>query len=334
MYLTQPGFIQPNQIVPLSGLIPLDYEKTRQRYDQEIGSTVDGGRAVLFGAPVHSNVGDLAILLGACDYLRSIHDDLVIVKEYSQFEVSRSDIVYFMGGGNFGDYYAGVHLDKIRRLRTLRSNKVVFLPQSVYFRRRRIIAQTRRALDEYDGQVDFFVRDMESKRIIENRCNVEAKLLPDSSLLLQPRLKVWTTGVKSEGVVYIRRNDKESEVRFNFPGVPTFDLMHVGIPDQPELSVRVVTQLLSVRKVVISDRLHGAILVSLIGNHSILLPNSYHKNRSFYETWALPGMVFASTKQEVINYVKSLTDLEIAEYCDVKTWVGNRAIKLGYRYLT
>ena len=283
---------------------------------------------------MHSNVGDLAILLGACDYLRSIHDDLVIVKEYADFEVKRSDTIYLIGGGNFGDIYPDLHLDKIRRLRTLRSNKVVFLPQAVYFRGRRTIAETRKALGEYDGQVDFFVRDKESKRIAEDLCDVGARLLPDSSLLLEPRLKDWIAGIEPEGVVYIRRDDRETGARFNFPGVPTFDLMKVGIPEQPELSVRLVTQLLSARKVVISDRLHAAILVSLIGNHSILLPNSYHKNKSFCETWTLPGMFFASTKQEVISYGKSLADLKIAEPCNLKTWVGNKVIQLGYRYMS
>ncbi len=45
-----------------------------------------------------------------------------------------------------------------------------------------------------------------------------------------------------------------------------------------------VYQLLQSR-LVISNRLHGHILSTLLGIPNILLPNSYYKNEAFYETW-------------------------------------------------
>src|SRR5208282_127362 len=174
------SFIQPLQVDVLFGMIQLDYNTTRKLYDHAIGSQVDRGRAVLFClARLHSNVGDQMILLGACDYLRSIHDELVIVNEYAKFRVKGSDTIYFLGGGNFGDLYASTHLDKIRRLPTFEANKVIFLPQSVFFRRHQSIIQTRKAFASYKGELSLFVRDNTSKRIADNYLGIEAQLLPD-----------------------------------------------------------------------------------------------------------------------------------------------------------
>ena len=297
MYPAQPCFI-PVQIVALFSLISLNYQKARKLYDQTIGSMVDGGRAVLFGAPIFSNVGDQMILLGAIDYLRSIHNELIIVNEYAKFQTNTSDIIYFLGGGNFGDLYAPVHLDKISRLHTFEANKVIFLPQSVFFRRHQSAIQTRKAFASYKGQLSLFVRDNTSKSIADNSLGVEAHLLPDSSILLQPKLKEWVNGIDGKGALYVRRDDSESKRRFNL-GLPTSNIMIAGVPLRPELSVRLVGSLIAARKLIITDRLHAALLAVLIGRYAILLPNNYHKNEAFYKTWFLPRLSFASTRNEI-----------------------------------
>jgi exopolysaccharide biosynthesis predicted pyruvyltransferase EpsI len=38
-------------------------------------------------------------------------------------------------------------------------------------------------------------------------------------------------------------------------------------------------------KRIITDRLHFAISGLILGRETTILPNSYHKNRSMYETW-------------------------------------------------
>lgn len=53
---------------------------------------------------------------------------------------------------------------------------------------------------------------------------------------------------------------------------------------------------------IVTDRLHFAICGLIVGRQTTLLPNSYHKNRSMYETWleAL-GCKFAATPQEACS---------------------------------
>lgn len=52
---------------------------------------------------------------------------------------------------------------------------------------------------------------------------------------------------------------------------------------------------------VITNRLHGHILCSILGIPHIFLPNAYHKNKSFYETWSyhLPNCKFIQNVQEI-----------------------------------
>jgi exopolysaccharide biosynthesis predicted pyruvyltransferase EpsI len=54
---------------------------------------------------------------------------------------------------------------------------------------------------------------------------------------------------------------------------------------------------------VVSDRLHGALISAMMHKRTVLLPVDNHKSMSFYETWlhSVPGIAFASTRAEVTN---------------------------------
>lgn len=49
--------------------------------------------------------------------------------------------------------------------------------------------------------------------------------------------------------------------------------------------VRRAVVLLCTGNVVVTDRLHAALLGWMLGREVVMLPNAYHKNRSVYETW-------------------------------------------------
>jgi exopolysaccharide biosynthesis predicted pyruvyltransferase EpsI len=53
---------------------------------------------------------------------------------------------------------------------------------------------------------------------------------------------------------------------------------------------------------IVTDRLHFAICGLLLGRHTTLLPNSYHKNFSMYETWLKDlGCEFAASPHEALR---------------------------------
>ncbi|WP_375514721.1 polysaccharide pyruvyl transferase family protein [uncultured Nostoc sp.] len=63
-------------------------------------------------------------------------------------------------------------------------------------------------------------------------------------------------------------------------------------------------------RLVITNRLHGHILCTLLGIPHIFLPNSYHKNKMFYETWTsqIPFCRFVKDASELEANVRELLD--------------------------
>lgn len=61
----------------------------------------------------------------------------------------------------------------------------------------------------------------------------------------------------------------------------------------------------------ITNRLHGQVVASLLGIPSILVPNSYHKNESFFETWMeeRPNCRFAATPEQLRAAIGELSSL-------------------------
>ncbi len=61
-------------------------------------------------------------------------------------------------------------------------------------------------------------------------------------------------------------------------------------------------------QLIITNRLHGHILATLLGIPHIFLPNSYHKNSAFYHTWTqnIPYCCFVENPQEISGAVKEL----------------------------
>lgn len=78
----------------------------------------------------------------------------------------------------------------------------------------------------------------------------------------------------------------------------SWSLMHSGI------------YLLKQSRLVITNRLHGHILCILLGIPHILLPNSYYKNESFYETWTyqIPFCKFIKEPSQIKPAIKELLD--------------------------
>jgi exopolysaccharide biosynthesis predicted pyruvyltransferase EpsI len=75
----------------------------------------------------------------------------------------------------------------------------------------------------------------------------------------------------------------------------TLNLLYMGV------------QQLSKYSLIVTDRLHGHILSILLGIPNIFMPNSYHKNQAFYETWTEgnPNSVFLKSVEEFQQLMQS-----------------------------
>jgi exopolysaccharide biosynthesis predicted pyruvyltransferase EpsI len=108
--------------------------------------------------------------------------------------------------------------------------------------------------------------------------------------------EVWQRGLSAPGErLFLQRWQKS---------LPYLQYLNVY---NPQLNYRSLSFILSgvyqfkQHKLVITNRLHGHILCILLGKPHIFLPNSYHKNEAFYNTWtaSLPYCKFAKTVPEV-----------------------------------
>ncbi len=76
----------------------------------------------------------------------------------------------------------------------------------------------------------------------------------------------------------------------------------------PEQYLWMAVELFSPFDIIISNRLHGHILSVMMHKTNIFLPNSYHKNKSFFETWTKsnPLNIWADDEEELRNVLDRL----------------------------
>jgi exopolysaccharide biosynthesis predicted pyruvyltransferase EpsI len=67
-------------------------------------------------------------------------------------------------------------------------------------------------------------------------------------------------------------------------------------------------------RLIITNRLHGHILATLLGIPHVFLPNSYHKNKAFYDTWTadITDCKFVADPDQIPLAVTALLNRELA----------------------
>jgi exopolysaccharide biosynthesis predicted pyruvyltransferase EpsI len=229
--------------------------------------------------------------------------------------------VVLHGGGNFGDLYPTHHALRERVLADFRDVPLVQLPQSISFSDASVLDRTRRLVAAH-GDATVVVRDGVSETFAREQFDAQIVLAPDSAFALGP-LPRPAQGPK-EPIVYLARTDRESSHRrpeghatVDWLGPPsTFNdrlalwtkearltaatgrrpsgrrAFRIGggavlrsFDDYAAWSVRRGTRMLSQGRVVVTDRLHGHILCTLMSIPHVLLDSSDGKVRNFWDTW-------------------------------------------------
>ncbi|MBD3672550.1 MAG: polysaccharide pyruvyl transferase family protein [Planctomycetaceae bacterium] len=117
----------------------------------------------------------------------------------------------------------------------------------------------------------------------------EAILAPDLALAYEPKTS-FPPAVETLGV-FLRKDQEAHAVP------PWYSQDPVKLARTPEEYLRLAARYESL----ITNRLHMAVAGILQDRHVILLPNSYHKNRSLYETWLRDlGCDFACSLDEAL----------------------------------
>lgn len=206
------------------------------------------GKRVGYVRPL-GNIGDWLIELATIQLFGVYGIDWKLQDADGPAEV---DVIAFGGGGNMGSFYEGNW--KLREKCLRLGLPVTILPQSFLSREDRPFARV-------------YVRETASFEY----CCEGATLAPDLALGLS--YEPYAKPSKETGV-FLRR-DVEGLFCRRWNRDP--DRMCKTPCDYLELA--------ACYRQIITDRLHFAISGLIVGCETTLLPNSYHKNLSMYETW-------------------------------------------------
>lgn len=278
----------------------------------------------LLDFPDHANVGDSAIYAGEIAFLDA-HvgrpaSYVCSVRTYRQ-DVDRfapEGTVLLHGGGNFGDVWPRHHALRLDAIARYRHRKVVQLPQSIQFGDASGIEATARAIGAHPD-FTLLVRDEPSRELAERHFDCAVELCPDAAYCLR-RLPTSTPGTVP--VLSLLRADHEQAsgvaaaatlrglgpvidwpegTRWRHPALPRAVDKVLGkrLPESTlmmrmrertyrrhaDALVATGARVLEPGRLVVTDRLHGHILSSLMRRPHVVLDNSYGKIARFMAAW-------------------------------------------------
>lgn len=267
--------------------------------------------------PDHSNVGDSAIWLGETCFF-SKHG---LTPAYCSSLRSHSSAdmkaaigkgpIYLHGGGNFGTIWKAHQDFRIDLLKSFPHQPIVQLPQSIHFQSLEMIDETAKAIEQH-GNFTLLVRDKPSLDFAQRHFQCETLLCPDMAFFMGSLERRSPT----YDIFYLLRTDLEGaiqgEVQHGKQSFKVDDWL-----EESRLSIKMTSALsrlvnlagnaqtarfdrydrlararlsrgidmLSSGRVVVTDRLHGHIMSTLLGIPNVALDNNYGKLQNFIQAW-------------------------------------------------
>ncbi|WP_192816129.1 polysaccharide pyruvyl transferase family protein [Oenococcus oeni] len=267
----------------------------------------------LFGVPIYGNLGDQAIAEGERELLSRCTNKkiLEVIEPETQYFIRKikkienktgtKPVLFWQGGGNMGDVW--VDQEKLRQLTALAfpNDKIFFLPQSVSFKKNSDIF--RKSHFVYDKLTNsfFFFRDKISWSFARDKMGISKNnfLVPDTVIALTRSINYFHS--TREGILKVFRSDIEKENVFDsqkeslskylskIEYIQVFDTVHHELEffgkAKRKRIIKKTLNLFSLKKLIITDRLHGLIFSVITNTPVIVFDNNNHKISNFVHTW-------------------------------------------------
>jgi exopolysaccharide biosynthesis predicted pyruvyltransferase EpsI len=296
---------------------------TRQAEEIMASLIAPASSCALLDYPLHANVGDNAIWLGEQRVLRTLRARVVYTADQSAYDRGRladrlagAGTILLHGGGNLGDLWPEHQRFREEVIAAFPDYPIIQLPQSICFRDPAALRRAKEVFDRHPN-LTLLVRDQRSFEIARNAFRARSILCPDMALALG---ELERSGAPHFDVLALCRSDHESAGKappagpkrwkfedwvtapWEFRGGVWRALRRLNRCHQMlgrwcsglsnhyyELLARERLEhgrrLLSLGRVVVTDRLHGHVLSLLMGVPHVIMDDRYGKIRSFYETW-------------------------------------------------
>jgi exopolysaccharide biosynthesis predicted pyruvyltransferase EpsI/drug/metabolite transporter (DMT)-like permease len=304
-------------------------------------------KVVVLDVPDHNNKGDSAIYTGEDAFLRLLNIEMIYAcsdggkfwcdtKKIIEIANPKDTLITLHGGGNFGDLWQWVVDLRNRYVQELidsgKGYEFLMFPQTVTFRNKENIKKVQ-AIYGKIKKMTFTVRDIPSQEFMEEYFpNITTIYMPDMAWLNGHKEIVKTPKYQ---ILFFLRTDHEGEklggrvdkkMKEDSPGVTykiadwtQFDV-EIGSNPLVELNFdRFYSGLdfLQQGKVVVTNRLHGHILSTLLDLPHVIVDNIYGKVFDNHNAWTLnaTGVEMAEDIEEAIEKaIILLSEMEKSEY--------------------
>ena len=305
----------------------------------------EGKKLILIGQPVHSNLGDYAIVNAELDYIKDIKQDADVIvismpfyhahQEYLKKNVGKEDIIMISGGGWMGDLWPINELVIQDVVNSFKNNPIIIFPQTVFFEKKEALFKTAIEIYSSHDRLYIFARDQRSYRVFidelglpENRCY----LVPDIVYSLKHELK---QNISRRNVCFCLRNDlektskaEEIEKIKSFFVDKGYDIHYTDTVlkkrnDKVSINKANVYKKIdefSTYKFIVTDRLHG-MLFSLLSKTPCLVFDNKTKKVSESSKWVkdlnsvmiIDGQVVVSEIEDFVNRSFEYYDIQLLQ---------------------
>lgn len=290
-------------------------------------------------APSYSNLGDVAIFVESLDFLRKYATLPIKAVLYSRQCVNKKnllslplnddDLIIIQGGGNMGAFYSSEEYLRQNIVKWFPKNRIISMPQTVYFGDRRknyILSRAKKIYSSYKN-LTIFARDVPSFDFCKQNFNCDVRICPDMVLSASP--KRFLDYQKNKKVLLCFRKDIESKIEnafvknienylgengFSFEYWDTDDLSGRNIENKEE-KIQQVLEYFNHFQFVVTDRYHGTILSYISKTPCIGLDNSYGKVKNGFVWFNGSNYMFYADSFEKIR--KSMDEIQNLESFEI-----------------
>jgi pyruvyl transferase EpsI len=291
-------------------------------------------KILLLGTPGHSNIGDAAIAAGEYEFIKRYFPEYTLIEIdayhmdeqyiFLQSVVGSDDLIFIHGGGNLGDLYPAEELLRRRIINDFPNNRIVILPQTVYFGN---TEQSKHELsvssEVYNRHKDLilFTRGASSLDFVrEHFGNVKSFDSLDMAMLLRREFNFEREGILTcirdandeSGIDDDTRKDIYAVVaQFDEHFEKTNNLYEQNISSQMRnLAINEELKKFARHKIAVTDRLHGMLFAVITKTPCVAISAKTQKIREFYAHFTDSNAVFFIDKD--ISALKTAIESALA----------------------
>jgi len=228
------------------------------------------------------NFGDELIYKGAYKLARwaGLRFTALSHNEYMSASLSKDTVIYIHGSGRFTDMWSLTPIDELKKALSDMTDTIIVGPSTFQVENEAVLGIMKKILSKHQNrQIYIFCREELSRKALEEVVpdGVILELDHDTALNLVAEDLIMRR-MPGQYTLFAIREDKEA-VKIQRPGPCNLWLD----PIMNSMNIDKWVEVHYKASEVVTNRLHSAILASILGRKVKLLPNSYHKNRSVWE---------------------------------------------------